>query len=164
MLHPSVRNLLFCGHVITITAPLTFSVQAAWLGEYLLGNITLPSSDTMRAKLASQCTAMARDRFPSPLSGKSFNVHGDQYHDALMREMHVDHLARYGGLFGAVANCVLPQKPALCEQAVQHGARHSRQVLQPPRGLKLLVVFCFCVVTGRQNCKRVGTARGSVSR
>ena len=148
MVHPSVPDVFFCGSIITISGPLTFSVQAAWIAEHLLGTLTLPARSTMHAELALMRSVMRRDRYPSTLSSKSVNVQGDQYNEILMRDMHVDHLARYGGIFGPVANAVMPQYPVHCENAVRPAKHRSKKMLRPSRALKAAVMVVLGLVAG----------------
>lgn len=145
LIHPFTPNLLFCGNTVTFNSPLTVSVQAAWLAELLLGNIGPPSPSIMHAEISLQREAHSHYP-PSPLRSKLLNLHGDQYHDVLMQDMHVEHLARYGGPFGPIANAVLPRTPAMCGNALQPVAQRKCNLLRPPRLLKVSVIGIIAVL------------------
>ena len=133
--------------------PHTFAVQAAWIGELLLGNIPQPSEADMHADIALQ--RKSRQKYPpNPYRSKHLGAHSDQYHIILMRDMHTDKLARFGGPFGPIANALLPKSPSMSSNALQPAGKRSNRSLKPPRLLKVVVsagvALLVCCVRRRE--------------
>ena len=141
---PQLPGVFFIGRAASFTNPLTASVQAAWLGELLCGRVALPSAADMRADTDRWAAALAA----APLSSARRHLialQGDRYSYELLQDMGVAHLARYGGLFGPVANAVMPQNPENYSNAVQPPAQRTRHRLRPPLWL---MVATGAVVAG----------------
>jgi hypothetical protein len=145
ILPPDVPGLAFVGSAHTFMNPLTFTVQAAWLAETLLGHITPPDADAMRAAIRNW-QAKASTWPHGRMRSSAVTAHGDMYHEALLREMGSYHLARYGGPFGPLANLLLPVKPVDFAEAVKPAGQRSRRRLRPPRLLKVITIVVFGVV------------------
>jgi hypothetical protein len=136
---PDVPGLFFAGSTLSILNPCTSSIQGAWIGELLLGNIQVPNAQEMWNAIVQDQKGHARYP-PSPLRGRVLNFRGDDYNDKLLRDMGVARLARFGGLFGPFANAILPCEPKFCANAVQPAKFRENRSLKPPRLLKVVVV------------------------
>jgi hypothetical protein len=136
---PDIPGLLFAGSALTLMNPFTSSIQGAWIGELLLGNIKVPNAQEMWNAIVEDQKGHARYP-PSPLRGRILNLQGDQYIEKLLRDMGVARLARFGGLFGPFANAIIPCEPKLCANAVQPAKLRKNRSLKPPRLLKVVVL------------------------
>jgi dimethylaniline monooxygenase (N-oxide forming) len=151
---PDVPGVAFVGAAITFTAPLTFSIQAAWLGELLLGHFALPSADAMRENIHRRQAVQAGWPMTNVRSGV-VAPHGDMYHEELLEDIGARKLTRYGGPFGPVANLLLPAKAADCAEAMKPVSQRSRRCLRPPALLKAVTVAVLSVIFRAVRADRV---------
>jgi hypothetical protein len=139
MHHPVVPNLFFNGFLVTFMAPLTSSVQAAWIAEAITGSLSLPSSKAMCAEIEQHKHFLSQFPF-SRRRSCIMQPLTDNYHTTLLTDMGVMDLTQFGGFFGPVANAVLPVCPYMFDNALEPAAVRKRRSLKPPRVLKACVL------------------------
>jgi dimethylaniline monooxygenase (N-oxide forming) len=112
IIHPNVPGLAFVGALVTYTSPATFSLQAAWLAEYLSGSFLLPEKETMLKDIEDLRANRERYYPKSSIRGSSTMAHLNHYHDQLIRDYGSNPMRYGGGIFSAMfMNWMMPPKP-----------------------------------------------------
>jgi dimethylaniline monooxygenase (N-oxide forming) len=110
MLHPAAPRLAFIGNASTISSVLTYSLQARWLGEVLVGRIPLPNHEGMRREIEALREWKRRWMPASPQRGARLILHMLHYHDELVTDMGLRTL-RKQGVFAPLKELIAPYQP-----------------------------------------------------
>lgn len=98
ILHPDVPNLAFVGRASSFMSVTTFSLQARWLAEAVVGNIVLPSVDEMQTAI-DELRRWKQSWMPTGSArSATLLLHMTHYHDELLRDLGADPLRKQGVL------------------------------------------------------------------
>jgi dimethylaniline monooxygenase (N-oxide forming) len=111
ILHPEAPRLAFVGQASTISSMLTYSLQARWLAELVVGRSRLPDREAMASEIEDM-KRWKRSWLPaSAARGARLIAHMQHYHDELLRDFGADPL-RKRGIFGPFKELMVPYQPA----------------------------------------------------
>ena len=118
IVHPDVPGLMFIGNAASIASPLTYSLQARWLGDLLAGCHQLPDNEAMRQNIV----AMQRwKRATMPFSrgrGARLLLYMQHYHDELLTDIGISPLRKRGPL-APFKEVFAPYEPADYREIVE---------------------------------------------
>jgi dimethylaniline monooxygenase (N-oxide forming) len=110
ILHPELPRLAFIGNASTISSVLTYSLQARWLGDLLVGKLILPSQKVMHREIDDLREWKRRWMPPSPQRGARLILHMLHYHDELVRDLGATPLRKLG-FFAPLKELIAPYQP-----------------------------------------------------
>ena len=96
MLHPDLPNLVFAGRASTFLSVVTYSIQARWISEAIVGRVKLPGRQAMLDEIALM-RDWKRGWMPfSPARSARILLHMASYHAELLRDFGADPFRKRG--------------------------------------------------------------------
>ena len=150
ILPPKTKGLAFVeSNCSTFTNPNTSLIQAAWLGDLLVGKRGWPSEEEMLEN-AEKEKAFKRALFPwCAQRGAAVVAFLQHYHDLLLNDMGIDPM-RYGGPLGTFCNWMLPVVPGDFKGVLLNpDSRETVPKLRPPDTLYGIAVAVMMLLLYR---------------